>query len=205
MPHNAAPWARVLRLLDAAEKTRVGNDKCARGDTVAQGAVGGGGMEKGVKVIDVLVRRGVKNQDFCMVLARDGIILVRESRRDKISPGAFGYAPVHIREHDHPSAENIDAAAHNEKNLVIPYDRLTKVSFRRGFSSCTMRREFIILLCYLDASQKGRRLSAVITPPSSGQIAWGRLSRTAAIEHAMDIKGFLAEALPAGGVFVADV
>jgi len=164
-------------------------------------------MEKGDKAIDVLVRRGMKNQDFCLLLTKDGIVLVRERSRDEIHPGAFGYASVHIREHDHPSAENIDREAHDEKNLVIPYDRLRKIHFRRGFSSCTMRREYIIFLNYLDASQKERKLSAVLTPPlhPSGRISGNRLNRTAASKHAIEVKETLAEALPISGVFVADV
>jgi len=171
------------------------------------GGVGGGSIEKGVKAIDVLVRIGMKNQDFCLLLTKDGIILVREKSRDEIHPGVFGYTSVHIREHDHPSAENIDEAARGGKNLVIPYDRLRNAHFRRGFSSSTMRREYIILLDYLDASQKERRLSAVLMPPPSpgGRTSWNPLTRTATREHAKEIKGILAEALPVSGVFISDV
>lgn len=157
--------------------------------------------------MDVLVRIGMKNRDFCLVLTKDGVILVREKSREEIHPGAFGYASVRIREHDHPSAENIEGAAHGEKNLVIPYDRLKKLHFRRGFAGCTMRREYIILLDYLDASQKERRLSAILMPPPqpSGRISWNRLNRTAMMEHAMEIKRIFAETLPVSGVLVSDV
>lgn len=197
----------ISRLLAAFEKSGTGNDKCVWDDTVVREAVGGGSIEKGVMAMDVLVRIGMKNRDFCLVLTKDGIILVREKSRDEIHPGAFGYASVHIREHDHPSAESIDGAALGEKNLVIPYDRLRKLHFRRGFAGCTMRREYIILLDYLDASQKERKLSAVLMPPPqpSGRISWNRLKRTAVIEHAMEVKKILAEALPVSGVFVSDV
>jgi len=70
-----------------------------------------------------------------------------------------------------------------------------------------MRKEYIILLNYLDASRKERKLSAVPMPPPhpSGRISGNRLNRTAASEHAMEVKGILAEALPVSGVFVADV
>lgn len=164
-------------------------------------------MEKGDKAMDVLVRRGMKNQDFCLLLTKVGIVLVREKSRDEIYPGSFGYSSVHLREHDHPSAENIDREAHDEKNLVIPYDRLRRIHFRRGFSSCTMRMEYIILLRYLDASQKERKLSAILTtpPPLGGRISENRLNRTAASKNAMEAKEILAEALPISGVFVADV
>jgi hypothetical protein len=170
-------------------------------------AIGGGSIERDIKAIDVLVRRGIRNQDFCLLLTKDGIVLVRERGRDEIHAGSFGYASVHIREHDHPSAENIDRAAHSEENLVIPYDKLRKICFRRGFSSCTMRKEYLILLSYLDASQKQRRLSAVLMPPPhpSDRVSDNRPRRTVISEHAMEVKGLLAEALPANGVFVADV
>jgi len=199
--------AGVSGLLAPAQKTRTGNDKCVREDTVMRGAIGGGRIERVVRAIDVLVRRGMKNLDFCLLLTKDGIILIREGSRDEIHPGAFGYASVHIREHDHPSAENIDRAAHSGKNLVIPYDRLRKIHFRRGFSSSTMRREYVILLNYLDASQKERKLSAVLMPPShpSGRASGNRPKRTAMSEHAIEIRGILAEALQASGVFFSDV
>ena len=64
----------------------------------------------------------MKNQDLCLLLTKVGIVLVREKSRDEIRPGSFGYSSFHIREHDHPSAENIDREMHDEKNLVIPYD-----------------------------------------------------------------------------------
>jgi hypothetical protein len=132
---------------------------------------------------------------------------VRERSRDEIYPGAFGYASVHIREHDHSSAENMDGTLHGESDLVIPYERLRKIHFRRGFSSCTMRREYFMLLNYLDASQKERRLSVVLTPSPdpSGRISGNRPSRIAASEYAMKIKKVLEEALPAIVVLVADV
>jgi hypothetical protein len=164
-------------------------------------------MEKGVRAIDVLVRRGMKNQDFCLLLTKDGLVLVRERSRDEIHPGAFGYSSVHIREHDHPSSENLDSAARFGQNVVIPYDRLKKLHLRRGFSCCTMRREYIILLNYLDLAEKERKLSAILTPPSqpSGRTVGNRSDRTAAVKNAMEVKGMLAEALPTSGVFVADV
>jgi hypothetical protein len=164
-------------------------------------------MEKGDKAIDVLVRRGMKNQDFCLLLTKDGIVLVRENSRDEVHPGAFGYASVHIRKHDHPSGENVDRAAHDGKNLVIPYDRLKKVSFRRGFSICIMRREYIILLNYLDASQKVRRLSTVLSTPlhPNGRSTGNRPNRMASDKNAMEVKGILAEVPAISGVFVADV
>ncbi len=164
-------------------------------------------MEKRDKAIDVLVRRGMKNQNFCLLLTKDGVVLVRERSGYQVHPGAFGYASVHIREHDHPSAENIERAAHDEKNLVIPYDRLRRIHLRRGFSSCTMRIEYIILLDYLDASRKERKLSAVITAPPApgGQTPWNRMNRAAAGKNALEVKGILAEALPTSAVFVADV
>ena len=161
-------------------------------------------MEKGAEAIDVLVRSGMKNQDFCLLLTKHGIVLVPEKSRNEIHPGAFGYASVHIREHDHPSADNIDMAAHSEQNLVIPYDRLKRIHFHRGFSSCTMRREYIILFSYLDASQKERKLSAVLTPPPD-RVSGNRLDRIAASKYAMEVKGILTEALPERCVFVADV
>ena len=85
----------------------MGNDKCVWDDIVVREAVGGASTKKGDKAIDVLVRKGMKNQDFCLLLTKDGVVLVRERSRDQIHPGAFGYSSVHIREHDHPSAENI--------------------------------------------------------------------------------------------------
>jgi len=90
---------------------------------------------------------------------------------------------------------------------VIPHDRLRRICLRRGFSSCTMRREYIILFDYLDASQKERELSAVLTTPptAGGQISGHRLNRMAASNNAVAIKGILAEALPTSAVFVADV
>jgi hypothetical protein len=197
----------ISRLLATFEKSRTGSDKCVWDDTVAREAVGGGSIEKDVKAMDVLVRIGMKNQDFCLVLTKEGIILVREKSRDKIHPGAFGYSSVHIREHDHPSAENIDGAAHGEKNLVIPYDRLRKLHFRRGFTGCTMRREYIILLNYLDASQKVRRLSTVLSTPlhPNGRSTGNRPNRMASDKNAMEVKGILAEVPAISGVFVADV
>jgi hypothetical protein len=199
--------AGVLDLLIEAVKTDTDNDKSVRGDTVAREAYGGGYMEKDIKAIDVLVRKGIRNLDFCLILTKDGIVLAKERGRDEIRPGAFGYSSVHIRDHDHPSAENIDGALHDEKNLVIPYDRLRRIHLRRGFSSCTMRREYIVLLNYLDASKKARRLSTVLMPPpdSKGRDSWNRLDRTAAVKHAMEIKEILSEAFPESGVFVADV
>ncbi len=193
--------------MTAAEMRGMGNDKCVWGDTVLRVAVGGGSLEKGDKAIDVLVRRGMKNQDFCLLLTKDGVVLVRERSGDQVHPGAFGYSSVHIREHDHPSADNIERAAHDEKNLVIPYDRLRRIHLRRGFSSCTMRMEYIILLDYLDASQKGRKLSAVLTTPPApgGQTSGNRMNRAAAGKNAVAVKGILAEALPTSAVFVADV
>lgn len=163
-------------------------------------------MERTLKAIDVLVRRGMKSLDLCLLLTKDGIVFVRERGRDEIHPGAFGYASVHIREHDHPAAENMDGAGLTEKNLVIPYDRLRKIHFRRGFSSYTMRREYFLLLDYLDASQKERRLVAVLTPPSnpSGRVSGNRLNRIAVSEYAMLVKEFLTDALPVSGVFVAE-
>ena len=164
-------------------------------------------MEKGAKAIDVLLRRGMKNQDFCLLLTKDGIVLVREKCRDEIRPGAFGYASVHIREHDHPSTENTDRAVYGEENLEIPCDRLKRIHFRRGFSSGTMRMEYIILLNYLDTSGKERKLTAVLTPPPppGGRISGNRLNRTAASMHAMEVRGILADAFPMSGVIVADV
>ena len=183
------------------------NDKCVRDDTIDWQVVGGGSVEKGAEAIDVLVRRGTKNQDFCLLLTKDGIVLVREESRNEIHPGAFGYSSVHIREHDHPSGENIEAAVRGTQNIVIPYDRLKRIRFHRGFSSCTMRREYIILLNYLDASQKERRLSAVLTPPPppSGRVSVNRLDRAAASKYATEVKGILTGALPERCVFVADV
>jgi len=162
-------------------------------------------MEKGVKAIDVLVRRGMKNQEFCLLLTKDSIVLVREKGRDEIHAGAFGYASVHIREHDHPSSENIDKAEHDERNLVIPYGRISKIQFRQGFSSSTMRRGYIILLNYLDASMKERKMSAILTPPQhyGGRVAGYWLSRAAVSEYAREVKGILVEALPASCALVA--
>lgn len=153
------------------------------------------------------MRIGTKNQDFCLLLTKDGIVLVREASRNEIHPGAFGYASVHIRLHDHPSGENIGVAALGKQNIVIPYGRLKGIRFHRGFSSCTMRREYIILLNYLDASQKERRLSAVLVPPPSpsDRIPVNRLDRAAAGKYAMEVKGILTEALPERCLFVADV
>jgi len=161
-------------------------------------------VEKGNEAIDVLVRSGMKNQDFCLLLTKHSIVLIREKSRNEIYPGAFGYTSVHIREHDHPSADNIDMAALDVHSIVIPYDRLKSIHFHRGFSSSTMRREYVILLRYLDASRKERRLSAVLTPPP-GRTSGNRLDRTEASKYAMEVKGILVEALPDRSVFVADV
>jgi hypothetical protein len=192
-------------LLTTADWLGVGNDMCDGDDTRLRHSVGCGTMENGIRAIDVLVRRGMRSQDFCLLLTKDSIVLVREKGRDEIHPGAFGYASVHIREHDHPSYENIDKVEHDMKNLVIPYDRLRKIQLRQGFSSSTMRREYIILLTYLDASMKERKMSAVLTSPpqQKGRGTGYWLSRAMANEYAREVRRLLAEALPASCVFVA--
>ena len=170
-------------------------------------STGGGRMEKGIEAIDVLVRRGVKNIDFCLLITKDGVLLLPEKARNEIIPGAFGYSSVHIREHDHPSGEAIEERASGGDRIMIPFENIRKVHFRRGFSSSTMRREYIISLLYMDSSGTQRTMSALLTPPTSrsGSASTDRLRRKMVMDYAMEVKRILAEASPLKGILVADV
>ena len=185
----------------------MGNDKSIRGDTLARETPGGGDIEEGMKAIDVIVRKGLKNQDFCLLVTKNGIVLIHERSREEIYPGAFGYTSVQRREHNHPVLEDIESAARGSGNLVIPYAMLRKVHLRRGFSASTMRREYIMDLDYLDESRKERSMSLVLTPSPApgGGVFKGPLGRVALSEYVIEVKRTLVEALPVGGVFVADV
>lgn len=147
------------------------------------------------------------NQDYCLLLAKDGIVLMRERSRNEIHAGVFGYTSAHIREHEHPSAENIEAVAHDRNNLMIPYARLKRIHFRRGFTCSTMRREYMLVIEYTDDLQIGRRIVAVVTPPPlPGSGVFGsRLDRTAAGGHALEVRRILSEALPDGSILVAEI
>lgn len=165
-------------------------------------------IQRQVGVIDVLVRRGLKNEDFCLLLAKECIVLIRERARDEILPGAFGYTSIHVREHNHPLDEDICKAVDNKGNIVIPYDRLRSVRLTRRFSSGTMRREYMILLKYLDSMEKEKAVSAILSPPDTA--ARGNIGKkfNRAVEteqHALTVESLLKAAIPKDGVFVAEL
>ncbi len=203
----AAPNRQMLRGRRKELGTRrTNNAKCLERDTGVVSS-GGGRSEKGIEAIDVLVRRGMKNIDFCLLITKDGVLLLQEKCRNEIIPGAFGYSSVHIREHDHPSGEAIEKRASEGDRIMIPFDSIRKVHFRRGFSISTMRRGYIISLSYMDSSGTQRTMSALLTPPTgrSGPVSTDRLTRKMVIDYAMEVKRILVEASPLKGVLVADV
>lgn len=182
-------------------------DKWLVDDTVPHLAIGGGTSEKGLGIVDVLIRKRLDNQDFCLLLASDRVVLMRERSRTEILPGVFGYSSVHVREHDHPSMENMEVLDHDKDSLVIPYERLRSIHLRRGFSCSTMRREYILDLEYVDESGGARRLAAVVSPPQlpGGTLFGKRFDRDSAVSHAKAVRQILSEALADRSVFVSEI
>jgi len=122
-------------------------------------------LSKALGMIDILAREGIRNRAYCLVLTDSCLLLMTERVCEKVLPGAFGYALIHVREHAHPSEEQLEKLADDAESVIIPYERIRKVIVARGFSTVTMRMGYKLELEYLDSSDRRRRIKASIVPP----------------------------------------
>ncbi len=147
-------------------------------------------MQKTIGVIDALMRKGLSNRAYCLLLTEKSISLIRERIRDDIIPGVFGYTMIHERVHNHPDDQELAKLTESKDNMIIPYERLKKVWIVKGFSSATMRSEYKVAMEYLDSSMRPRKFLAAIVPPSPPN-AHGKGART---DHAAAIRAYAMEA-----------
>ena len=163
-----------------------------------------GGMGRGVNLrkalgmMDILAREGIRNRAYCLVLTDSCLLLITERVCEKVLPGAFGYALIHTREHAHPTDEQLDRLVEGVDSVVIPYERLRRVTIASGFSTVTMRMGYKLELEYLDSSDKRRRVKADIVPPDLQAVAGhgsGAARGAATRAYAMEAEGLLRRSL----------
>lgn len=170
-------------------------------DSASGGMGRGGHLRKALGMMDILAREGLRNRAYCLVLADNCLLFLNERVCDESVPGAFGFTPIHTREHSHPKDEEDAQLTENRASLVIPYERLRRVTISKGFSSVTMRWGYKLDLEYLDPSNRSKRLVAIIVRPDSLADS-GRESKAARGDfmraYAVESEGLLRRSL--GGI-----